>query len=88
MKGGVNIPKESKWFERASEHQLMKAKKQAERQMNYMKQIPESVQDAKEILYKQLALLAEESERCEPKILPEISRTMVLIFNSLNQQVH
>lgn len=84
MKGGVNIPKESKWFERASEHQLMKAKTQAERRVNYMERIPETIQDAKKILYKQLVLLAEESERCEPDILTEISKAMVLIFISLN----
>lgn len=50
-----------------------------------MERIPETIQqDAKKILYKQLALLAEESERCEPDILTEISKAMVLIFISLN----
>ena len=58
----------------------MKAKKQAERQMNYMERIPETIQDAKKILYKQLELLAEKSEECNPEILPEISKTMVLIL--------
>lgn len=43
-------------------------------------EIPESIHDANKTLYKQLALLAEKSKECNPEILPEISKTMVLIL--------